>query len=651
MSAIYGILSRDGPPPDHAALRRLGDALAHHGDGPPCLWSNAGAALGCCHLPTTPEAVGETVPFVHPASGVVVTADVRLDERADLIAALGLATPAGRLLPDGALLAEAYLKWGDACPEHLLGDFAFGLWDPRQRRFFAARDHFGIKPFYYVADSRRFAFATEPRPLLDLPGVDRAIDRTTLAISLANLYDESDRTFYRAVRSLGPAQTLIVAPSDSGPRTHRYYRPDPERRLVLRSDAEYAEAFREMIFRAVRRRLRSSGPVGSMLSGGLDSSAVTSVAARIAATEASPPRLETFSLVYPEHPECDETPYIQAVVRRWDLPWHPVPVDDRRTLEDVRRLVDRLQAPDVPLGAFANGSVCARAAARGMRVLLDGHGGDETVSLGFEWLRELLDDGRTLTLAYEYLRLAPAHPAMRGWRGLAGVLTNRGLAGRIKRRLRRIAARGHEATPLSGSDAPWPFLSAELIREADLPARAEAARETETRARAARRWHHHALTRTAQERAFANLRRLAGVGKVELRYPLWDKDLVEFCLRRCRVIRNCATAGREPSCGVPCAGCFHRRSCTAATKPTSCPKPPLASRIWKRILASPCWTPIMRAAPVFWNRDGHTPSWNNSTEARQFPVLTSRLCGEGSPRQSGSKIWIKISALFKLYDS
>ena len=528
MSAVFGIVSLDGQPPKTETLRRLGAALAHRGEGPPRLWTSDRAAFGCCHLATTPEAVGETMPFIHAESGVVVTADGRLDERADLIAALGLSASGGPPLTDGALLAAAYLRWGEACPEHLLGDFAFAVWDPRRGRCFAARDHFGVKPFYYVADDRRFAFASEPDALLGVPGVSQEIDLTTLGLFLANLYDWSDRTFHRAVRSLGAAAILAVSPQ--GLHTRRYYQLDPDRQVNLRSDAEYAEAFRERLFRAVGRRLRGPGPVGCMLSGGLDSSAVTSVAAQLVGTMPSAPRLEAFSLVYPGRPECDETRYSQTVVQRYDLPWHPVPVDDRRTLEDVRALVARLQAPDVPLGAFANGSVCAAAAAGGMRVLLDGHGGDETVSLGYERLRELLDARQLLPLAYEYLRLAPTHPGMRGWVGLARVLSNLGLAGRAKQRLRRIAHRWHPENPASAPASPWPFLSAELAGEADLAARAAAIRETETAARAAGRWHHYVLTRSAQERVFANLHRLAGAGTVELRYPLWDKTLVEFCV-------------------------------------------------------------------------------------------------------------------------
>ena len=527
MSAIFGLLALNEEPIDASTLQRFGASLAHRGRGEPTLWVSAAVGLGCCHFPTTPEAVGGTVPYVHAASGVVVTGDVRLDNRDELIARLGSPEANPKNPPDEWLLAEAYLRWGEACPEHLLGDFAFAAWDPRHRRLFAARDHFGIKPFYYVVDGHRFAFATEPRALLDVPGVSREIDYTSLAVTLAEIFDNSDRTVYRDIRSLRNAEAMTV--TKDGPRIRRYYEPDPERRVSLSSDEAYAEALREILFRAVRRRLRSAGPVGCMLSGGLDSSAATCVAAQISAAQ-SLPKPEAFSLVYPDRPECDESRYIEAVVRRFDLPWHPVPVNDRRTLADITRLVDRLQTPHVPLGAFANGSVCQQAAACGMTVLLDGHGGDETVSLGFEHLRELFDDRRILALSYEYLRLAPTDPEMNGWRGLLRVLTNMGLAGRVKRRFVRIATRCRGRSPDPVPGVSWPFIDESLVREAGLEAKNAAMKAAQVEAREKKRWHHYVITHTAQQRGFENLHRLGGGGTLELRYPLWDKDLVEFCL-------------------------------------------------------------------------------------------------------------------------
>ena len=143
--------------------------------------------------------------------------------------------------------------------------------------------------------------------------MSQEVDLAVVAGYLAEVFDAGDGTAYRAVRRLREAESVMVMPGST--RFQRYYRLEPPQPLSLRSDAEYAEAFQEKLFRAVRRRLRSPGPVGCMLSGGLDSSALTCVAAEIARTGPAPP-LEAFSLVYPDHPECDEGRYIQAAVRR-----------------------------------------------------------------------------------------------------------------------------------------------------------------------------------------------------------------------------------------------------------------------------------------------------------------------------------------------
>ncbi len=505
-------------------MARFGQSLAHRGEGEPRLWTSAQIGLGCCHFPATPEAVGEAVPFVHLASGIVVTMAGRLDERMDLIAALGLDASPGIIWTDSALLAEAYLRLGSRCTAHLWGDFAFALWDPRHQQLFAARDHFGVKSFYYTADARRFAFASEPRALLDLPGVSREIDREAVVNYMAEITDNSDATSFRAVRRLREAEKLTVTARSV--QIDRYYEIDPTRRLSARSDAEYEEEFRDILFRSVRRRLRSSGPVGCMLSGGLDSSAVASVAAKIHA-EQPMSQVELYSLVYPEVPACDETRYIQAAVRLAGCPWHAVPVNSRRSLQNVEALVDLLQEPNVPFGTFANGTVCADAAAKGVRVVLDGHGGDETISLGYERLRELTDDGRLAVFSYEYLLLARAIPAMCGLRGLLDILTNRGLAGRVKRRLQLILSRIRSSS--RGGDAPnWPYLAAGY--DDRLRIKQAAIRSEQINARAQKRWHYYTISHTAQSRAFETLERLAGHTTVDLRYPMWDRELVEFCL-------------------------------------------------------------------------------------------------------------------------
>ena len=527
MSAIFGVLHWDDQPVESRLLESLGRLLPHHSEAASKTWVVAQSGLGCNYFPTTPEAISETLPYVHAETGIVITADARLDDREELVAALGLSLSSDRVWPDSALIAEAYLKWGAECPEHLTGDFAFGVWNPRQKSLFAARDHFGVKPFYYVAEERRFAFASEPRALLSLPGVNQAIDRVTVAGYLADIYDNSSGTAFQAVRRLCASESALVSPGKC--QITRYYEPSPERTTGRHSDAEYAEAFRELFFKAVRRRLRSVGPVGCMLSGGLDSSAVACVAAQTV-NEQPGARLELFSLVYPEQPKCDESRYIQAVVKQTRLPWHAVPRDNHRSIRDIRRLAEQIQEPNLPCAAFANGSVCAAAADRGMSVILDGHGGDETVSLGIEWLQELLDEGHLLRFSYECYLLMREDPDVRAGPDLLRYLSNLGLAGRIKRRLQRSFTLRRDPPSTVKKEPLWPYLSDELIREGALIERDRMMKTAQIKAYAQKHWHHYMMTQSDQARGFEGLGRMVGPRLLERRYPLWDKDLVEFCL-------------------------------------------------------------------------------------------------------------------------
>ena len=130
-------------------------------------------------LATTPELLIEPQPFEHPETGCVITADVRLDNREELIAALDVhRDPVG----DAEIILGTYLKWGGDCPNHLLGDFAFAIWDPRHKRVFCARDHSGMRQLYYHHKrGSRFLFATEARAILVLPQVPYHLNEGRIA--------------------------------------------------------------------------------------------------------------------------------------------------------------------------------------------------------------------------------------------------------------------------------------------------------------------------------------------------------------------------------------------------------------------------------------------------------------------------------------
>ena len=299
MSGICGILKLDGAFPASTDLTAMTSLLERRGPEGTWHFTSGPVALGHTLLATTPEALVEQLPLTDPATGCTITADLRLDNRDELIAALGLQDET-RILGDGELVLRAYLHWGEDCLRHLLGDFAFAIWDPRHQKLFCARDHLGMKQLVYchVAD-KVFAFASEPRAVLAVDDVPRRINEGRIADFLEDYLEGVDHssTFFEGVFRLPPAHCLSV--DADGLRQRRYWelRAGPE--LRLESDQAYADGLLQVLTQAVASRLRCVGPVGSMLSGGMDSGSVSAIASRLLAQQGRGP-LHTFSCAGPD---------------------------------------------------------------------------------------------------------------------------------------------------------------------------------------------------------------------------------------------------------------------------------------------------------------------------------------------------------------
>jgi asparagine synthase (glutamine-hydrolysing) len=325
-------------------------------------------------LHTTPESLLETQPLTDETDTLCLVLDGRVDNREELKAALAANGLTLRTDTDAELILRAYERWGNNSPRYLLGDFAFVIWDGWNRRFFCARDHLGNKPFYYYMDDRVFLCASELTPILAHPTVRREHNEGMIGEYLASEITSQEETLYRGIYRLPPAHSLLVQPGRLW--KERYWDIDSTRTIAYKTDQEYADHFRELFKESVRCRLRSQGPVGSYLSGGWDSSSVVGMAHALYRNGAATARgFETFSLVFPGLP-CDESAYIQDVVRLWDCPANFVPSGE----QDVSYFtycakVDQ-DFPGYPNGAMGN-PLRALAREKGVRVLLTGTGGDE----------------------------------------------------------------------------------------------------------------------------------------------------------------------------------------------------------------------------------------------------------------------------------
>jgi asparagine synthase (glutamine-hydrolysing) len=380
MSGIFGLFNQDGAPVRGVDLAAMASLLERRGPDRTGTWHEGAIGLGHTLLATTPELVFEHQPLRHAESGCVISADVRLDNRAELLASLGIAAERAASVGDAEIILTAYLTWGEPCVERLLGDFALAIWDPRRRTLFCARDHFGMRPLYYHHTPGRFvAIASEPRAILVLPQTPYRINEGRIADFLVSQLEGIDRTstFYEEVYRLPPAHTVTVTPE--GMQQRRYWTLEPGPELRLPSNEAYAEAFLDVFTEAVRCRLRSVGPVGSMLSGGMDSGSVVAVARGLLAEEGRGP-LPTFSAVGPNPETCIETRTIHAALTMCGLDPYIV---SRGQLDglmpELEELTWNLDEP------FDNHMTLPRAIylaahRQGLKVLLDGIGGDLVLS-------------------------------------------------------------------------------------------------------------------------------------------------------------------------------------------------------------------------------------------------------------------------------
>jgi len=363
-------------------------------------------ALGHRLLKITAEDELEAQPLAVPSSrnsspgpsGWLV-ADARIDNRPELAAALGLAETAA--MPDSSFILHAWQRWGRDCVQHLIGAFAFAVWDPRSQEFFLARDHSGDRPLYYRKTADSFAFATTARAIRACPGVSSELDQRQLARDLMGLPPQAPGTRFRDVQALAPGHSLVVARDHATAR--RYWDIHSLAPVRFRRDQDYVDAFLELFDEAVRCRLRTTGGIASELSAGLDSGAVTATAARLltgatlhAYTSVPCP---SFSGPVPRGLIADEGPYAAQVAALYPNIAH-ILVDPTGSdmLRELARLFPLLDIPHAAaLNSVWGDLIFDRAAAAGVKVMLAGSLGNFAVSYsGADILHSTFRRGRWL---------------------------------------------------------------------------------------------------------------------------------------------------------------------------------------------------------------------------------------------------------------
>jgi len=318
MSVIVGFFNPNGGVVPLEKLERMMKPVSHWGPDGKGIWTDGPVGLGQLMLYNTPEAKYERFPMISACGNYVLVANARIDNREELLKRFDLPVSPSPVIPDGTLILEAYKKWGEDCPNHLLGDWSFALWDIKNRKFFIARDHHGNTSFYYFRCGQFFCFSTSQKSLLALDEVPRRPNPMTIAKVLVAWNDQVDETAYEGILRLPPAHCIRLT-SDYF-RVKRYWFLEEAPAIRLKSDSAYVEQFLDLYREAVRCRLRSPRRVGIWLSGGLDSSSVAALAARELKKQNQP--LYSFSSVpfFPVPQEFkgrffDEKPYVEETVK------------------------------------------------------------------------------------------------------------------------------------------------------------------------------------------------------------------------------------------------------------------------------------------------------------------------------------------------
>ena len=273
---------------------------------------------------------------------------------------------------DTETIVHLYEEYGRDCVKYLRGMFAFVIWDRRRRVLFAARDRLGIKPFYYLWDGKSFLFGSEIKTILNYPGIASQFNCGTLAEYLAFGYITGSETMYAGIRKLMPGHTLELTEKGE-PRIERYWDLTTEVDRPAKSREYYVKTYRELLEQAVGSHLMSDVPLGIFLSGGLDSSAVAALTAKIRGDQ-----IKTFAVGYGEE-AFSELGYAREVAEHIRSDHHEVRMSREDFFESLPRLIWHEDEPIVWPSSVSLYFV-ARLAREHVTVVLTGEGSDETLA-------------------------------------------------------------------------------------------------------------------------------------------------------------------------------------------------------------------------------------------------------------------------------
>ena len=398
--------AREGLRVDRGLLVALTHALAYRGPDAREVWADGPVGFGHALLRTTRESGVERQPASFEGR-YWITADARIDCRSELEAELGRAGYKVRQpVADCELILRAYAAWGERSVEHLRGDFAFAIWDARERQLFCARDHFGTKPFYYAEFGGTLAFSNTLNCLRMHPEFSGALNEPAIAdYLLFGVNTDAAATTFAEIQRLPPAHTLTATAERV--RTARYWSAPVDGAVRHRRSREYVEELQRLLQAAVTDRMRGER-AAILLSGGLDSGSVAAVAREVTARTRGTSELHAFTVTYAAETAAEETAFARKTAAFLNVPHQAIPLDGIEPFE--RRDDPEFAYPEPTDDAFFAGLFEEfRAISTHSRVALSGEGADNVMHFQmWPFASTLLREkrfGRFLAVSAAYLNV------------------------------------------------------------------------------------------------------------------------------------------------------------------------------------------------------------------------------------------------------
>jgi asparagine synthase (glutamine-hydrolysing) len=385
---------------DAGLIERMNKSLAHRGPDDQGIYVDERLSLGHRRLSIIDLSAAGRQPMSNEDGSIWIVFNGEIYNFCELRKDLESFGHIFRSNSDTEVIIHAYEEWGYNCVERFNGMWGFAIYDKDKELIFLSRDRFGVKPLYYYFDNKLIIFSSEINGILQHEIRRAPNDRTLYEYMAFDLVDHSRETFFKGIYSLMPGESLIYDLVNGSMDLKRWYRLEVKIKALPTSRKDnLSERVRDLFMDGVRYRLVADVPVGSCLSGGIDSSSIVCAMRRLAGASS----IKTFSLVFPGEP-IDESAYIDEVASNTNVESYRTTLTLENVMEDLKDLIRSQGEPFGSLSIYGQYKIMQLAHQNGMKVLLDGQGGDELFA-GYTKYRDcyLMDCLRSLRLR-EFVR-------------------------------------------------------------------------------------------------------------------------------------------------------------------------------------------------------------------------------------------------------